>query len=457
MNRYWLDAVIFAIVLIAVLRFYGSIVLRIQYPRWLMQLYGWILCTLSAWIAVAIIGVWLPLWIPLLIAPVIALLAHSSTSPRHHAVWNGIIVTVLCIISHFPYSLINAVGLCFLYACLGFVIDCLTDTLPKNISRFFAFISSEHDGVISKRSMQLVKFSGIAVLPLLIIAGVNLHRPFKYKLARIELTSFLHFGIAIPNAGKKVVLQDSHVAWLLEPESPPIGGVVFYHGANRAGSHQYAAFPIQRGLLAAGYTVLSVDHLGYGETPTPNQEQTLEAWNPITTARAANDFLDKTLASNIPRIVIGHSMGTSEVLRLLGTEIRPDLAVIAAGSAPDPPKNNDYWYERFHYDRSMKWQLTKEDWKYIHNYYDNRKLAANVRPNHTPILFVDFEIEWPNVRIQREPLWDALPMPRMRVELPETTHYLNSFEKNKLIFFCNRAARNFSRVVDEARNQYLSQ
>ena len=82
MNEYWLAGTVTASILAAVSRFFGAILFSIPKHRIITQPYGWVLSVIGAWIALAIAGIWVPAWMPLLLGIVIAVAAGVNQRNR---------------------------------------------------------------------------------------------------------------------------------------------------------------------------------------------------------------------------------------------------------------------------------------------------------------------------------------------------------------------------------------
>jgi pimeloyl-ACP methyl ester carboxylesterase len=240
-----------------------------------------------------------------------------------------------------------------------------------------------------------------------------------------EPQSLLHMGVMRDDAGEKVELASRGVAWLTRvPAGEP---ALLLHGNHRTASHQPSAAALRRALLGAGYSVLSLDHTGYGASPHPAADAPVEDWDPLHNVRAALAYLHREFGER-PVLVVGHSMGTGDALRTVAIE--PGLrAAILFGSGLRPPEHRDeYWYQRFHQERRMsdaKLDLAK--WRDIRDrYYDTGAAAKLLPPGHAPVIFVRFGHEHRDIAERRDALFDLITPPKLLVNHEGTSHYLNS-------------------------------
>jgi len=241
-------------------------------------------------------------------------------------------------------------------------------------------------------------------------------------------------------AAERVALSTGAIAWLERPGGVgPRPGALLFHGAHWLGSHQHAAIIIRRALLDAGFTVLSVDHPGYGASPVPDLDADVDGWDPLPTAVAALQRL-RSQADVEAVVVLGHSMGSGDVLRLLAADVEGSAdadavrgAVLLGALLHTRQSRDEYWYGRFHDDRQLRDRLSPERVKEIRaRYYDNDRLVRTLAPSHAPILFVRFGREHAAVVATRDALYDLLPGAKATWDL-DCSHYFNSAEGLRLV------------------------
>jgi pimeloyl-ACP methyl ester carboxylesterase len=299
---------------------------------------------------------------------------------------------------------------------------------------------------VSKRQ-QIAAF----ILPLVASSIIPATGYIVLRWDRVSLLNSLpYIGLTPIHQGERIVLETGAVAWLDRPSGKgPFPGVVFFHGANADGSKQSSAIVLRRALLDAGFVVLSVDHpAGYGESPAPEINDQIEAWDPLPTVLAELKAL--RAMSDVDKIfAFGHSMGVREVLRLLSVNVEPKLtgAVVFGGRMHEAPSElSEYWYERFHTDRRIPYRLPKEKIIEIHaRFYDGKRIVQALEPDHPPILFVRFGYEWPDVAATRDELYASLPGRKTSWDLGNSTHYFSSWKKFGLVVGDTRVTRLLSR------------
>ncbi len=376
---------------------------------------GWILGTAAAWLGVSAAGAWFPLWPVLLLAVVGAFVDARAKSRQLWIAGDVVVVALAGLLSIPPLAPGALMGTVVAVAGAGFVVDSL-------VGRF----------------LTPVRITSVVLL--LLVAGgasgmVMIYRPpahFRYfgkMLLYTGLTPALHIGLAAACTGDRVVLETGAVAWLEQPSGEgPFPGALLFHGAHPDGSRQASDCILRRALLDAGFVVLSVDHPGYGESPTPKLDGDIDAWDPLPTMISAL----KTLRSipDVDRIVaVGHSLGAQDVLRLLSVESKLANTVIFGAGLSDPKEKDEYWYGRFHRDRHMPMRISRDKFLEIRErFYDNGHIVQNLPSNHPAIVFVRFGFEHSNIEATRDKLYEAISGAKTVWNLPDSTHYFSSFK-----------------------------
>ncbi|MCC7146392.1 MAG: alpha/beta fold hydrolase [Phycisphaeraceae bacterium] len=375
-----------------------------------IRVLGWVMCAVAAWAAAGAVGAWTPLWLLLLVGLGAALISFFGVGDRPFLkLWADVAAFVAIAEASVPSLSLG-----------GFLIAL---ALILGGGRWL-------DQLATKFSARARVWSAIAV-SVLALTLVGTQAGLAGFIVRRPLCRIAYLTITAPFEAHKVVLATGSVAWLdhaVESDADrPTWGAVFFHGANSDGAHQPAAIAMRRALLEAGFVVLSVDHPGYGQSPTPALDAPGEQWDPLPTATAAVQWLSKQ--PNVGGIiVVGHSMGCTDVLRLLVAGAKVDGAVLCGAGLKDSSRD-EYWYGRFHADRRLpSGSLSREKVQEIRGrYYDNLVLAGQIDSTHPPVLFVRFGLEHENLVATRDQLYQAIPGVKEDWTLEGFTHYLSSF------------------------------
>lgn len=218
--------------------------------------------------------------------------------------------------------------------------------------------------------------------------------------------------------------------------------VISFHGASSLGSLQTTARTISRATQELGWRMFAVDHPGFGASPTPPMAASIDAWDPahLTTA-----VLEQTrVAGCKDLVVLGHSQGVTEALRLLTSNLPnvSNVLVLGAGLYTISEQEDEYWYSRFHIDRKLSdssrvdrnsWKLIR-DLYYLNQEYCRTSAAGSNYRDIKPFKFIQFEREHANLVETRETLWQCLDYPQAeRLTLP-TDHYLDSLTVGSMLF-----------------------
>jgi len=432
MDDLWLNAALRLFLLAMVFRFAGAAALASGWS--VLVVPGWLLSAMAAWFAAAIAGIWVPLWMALAIGAGIGLMGMTGLlrpARIYHPLLDGALIAGFLFLSSAHVSPLPVAAVGLVYILLGAAGDRLAGLLPGRLT------------------------TAVPVLPVLLVVLWLWHdRPFdgglNDQLLAVDKSFPLFLGVGIAHAGERIELGDGQVGWVMGPAVEPRGGVLVFHGAHPDGAHQHTAFPLQRALVKQGYLVMTLDHRGFGQSRVPTDYQTPEAWDPLPVARLAFARLEGKLADDVPRILVGHSMGNTEVLRALGSPVKADLAMLLGPSYQDGSDRDDYWYERFHADRGMgERRMPREAWRTLHDQYSNEIFVQALPDAHAPIAFVALGIEWPNALARQQVFWDEIPGEKYLLEVERGTHYLNTFSSRRLIFADVRIAHDVVRTLAE--------
>ncbi len=241
--------------------------------------------------------------------------------------------------------------------------------------------------------------------------------------------------------------QPGSVYWQARYPEASASCVVSFHGASAQGSLQSTARTLGRAAQRAGLRMFAIDHPGFGASPAPAVSAAVDAWDPahLTTAVLA----EMAVAGCEDTMVLGHSQGVTEALRVL-TSNTPGVSsvlVLGAGLYEEGPEQENYWYERFHIDRKLADRMDRERWKLIRDlYYLNQEFCGDTVAGQSyrdvkPFHFVLFDREHANLVATREKLWNCLGYLQSDRHLLHTDHYLDSVHVGAMIFLQRSSAR----------------
>lgn len=402
------------------------------------RLAGWPLCTTALWGAAGGLGAWSPLWPAIVGGAAGAAVEWRRRSAPGRVALDVLVVWTLVLLSVPSLRPVPAIVAVVGLTAMGLVVDKATERLP-GVGRAVALLAA-----------LLVVYGGIGPARGLLDQAARMESDVSAVSYALRLLPNL--GVTDGCRGERVQLPGGAVAWLDRgPGRGPHPGALLFHGNDPRASHQAAACVLRRALTGAGYTVLAVDHPGYGASPSPDPRAGTESWDPLPVARAALRELRGRGVTD-PVLAVGHSMGTSDVLRLLAAEPAPTLAAILGGALDDPPERQPYWYDRFHRMRSLDERVPWEKWREIHDrYYDKGGAAGRLSAEHPPVLFVTFGVEHANLMAGRGLLYRRIPGPRTRVHLSGVSHYFSTARTDGLILGDTKAARDVARMFAELR------
>jgi pimeloyl-ACP methyl ester carboxylesterase len=340
--------------------------------------------------------------------------------PRY-ALWFGADIAIVALsglISIPPLPFVRLVVAALTTAGVGLGLDTLLQQLPTWIGRATGVL-------ILAVCMMLV-----VLRPVVVVRSMG--SAWRY-LQGYGITPLLFFGLTPAHEGRRLVLATGAHAWLNQPAGAgPFPGALLFHGAHPDGAKQAAAVILRRALVDAGFVVLAVDHPGYGESPAPDIEAPVQAWDPLPTALAA--FKTLRALPTVDRVLaFGHSMGATDVFRLLNAEPQVDYGVVFGASLGDSSDHAAYWHERFHTDRRLRNRLSPERVLEIRRrFYEDGKFVQMLRANHAPIVVVRFGLEHASIRASRDVLYEAIPGSKSVWDL-KATHYFSSISVAGLV------------------------
>ncbi len=380
----------------------------LPHERWFQAQLSWFLNGTAAWLVTSALGAWAPAWPVAVIAVAGGVWERRCDNTKWRPLGDFLTVVATGILSA---PLMDGLSLAAVAVALP-----LVGALLRSLDR----------------GPLIVKWS-VGAIPALILGFLVLSAPGAARahvtgLAQIaRLWGVFTVGVTPFAEGEQIQLSTGAVAWWHCPGGEgPFPGVVFFHGNNSEGSQQPAAQALRRALLHGGFAILALDHPGFGQSPLPVIDTSIQGWNPLESDRAAIEWL-KQRPEVGDVLIAGHSMGTVEVLRLLAEKDLPIERAVLFGSSllPEPPREQ-YWYERFHRERHGfgEQKLPFDQYQQIRSaYYDPAILVAKLSSDHKPVLFVDFGMEGQDIVATRDQLFDLLPGPKERWVLGSASHY----------------------------------
>lgn len=395
----------------------GELVLGALAARWTgaaarhadRELLGWLslpLLPAATWVAAGAVGIVAPAWMPAVATPVVVGLVAAGRDDR----WL-LGVDAALVLAAASTSVPAVPAWVAVLAAAG------TAAAWLLVDR--AAAASGAPG----RVVALVAAAGIALAGLEVVGRAG--DEYLYSVAETAP------GLALlPTCrGERVEVGDGSVAWLDRPRgAPPHPTALFLHGADRRGARQPSACVLRRALLDRGYAVLALDHPGYGASAAPDSGASPEAWDP---RRPALEALSRIRASPdlTPGVLVGHSMGAVDAIRIADTDPAGVEAVVLVGAAVgDGGQDEDYWHRRFHTDRGLEYRLPEDRWREIERrYYSADRALGELDRGHPPVVFVSVEREWEHLLEGRETFFERIPGEKSRRRLEGASHYLNSF------------------------------
>jgi hypothetical protein len=261
----------------------------------------------------------------------------------------------------------------------------------------------------------------------------------------------LFLGVApnVASMGERIVLDTGSVAWLDRPAGKgPHPGIVFFHGSGRLGSMEPVSIAFRRAAVDAGFMVLSLDHVGIGQSPRPDLNAEIEAWDPLPSDVAAVEKL-QSMPDVSSVFVAGYSMGAGDVLRVLPAVSGIDAAILLGASAIPPVDYNLFWYDGFLFSRGLDARFSEERYdEVVERYYDSVSLARNLPSDHPPILLINFEYEFNDVISRQDELFEAIAGCKHVWLFADTTHLFDLADTAGLTFGDTRTGSRLSEKLD---------
>jgi len=235
--------------------------------------------------------------------------------------------------------------------------------------------------------------------------------------------------------------------------SNPEGGepwVVLVHGNTPRGRRLGVYRVLSRGLARRGFSVLTLDQSGYGESGDPFRPGTVEALDRRLDVLAALDYIDTVAPERDSGIfLVGHSAGAPPVLRA-GIDDGRVAGMVAIG----PPRrvrerladveDREYFWMRARRTRRLNanaefpaW-FTAEQWLEL-SLRDAMEQHAEYfsTDGHKPLLLIDGERESEDDRSYLRRFAASIDEPKEYATIAESNHYCSAkeFAGGRWIFF----------------------
>ncbi|MFV1857915.1 MAG: hypothetical protein ACC647_01020, partial [Anaerolineales bacterium] len=225
---------------------------------------GWLACTSAIWVAVGALGGWSPIW-PSWVLGVTGALVESKVGRRLSWVLADLIMVVVAGTLSIPpmsFGLIAASSA--VVAAAGYALDSAAEKTPVRFILGSVGIVASGILIVTFLRPTIAK-TGAEYLNRLVVSG-----------------AWPYMGVAPIRYAERKELATGAIGWMEgRPKEGLSPGALVFHGSKPQGSQQAAAIVLRRGLLNAGFIVLALDHIGYGESPNPPPGSGVEAYDPL--------------------------------------------------------------------------------------------------------------------------------------------------------------------------------
>ena len=293
---------------------------------------------IALWMAGALLHAWVPLWQMLLIGlaagvGVFVLQPRLKVATRPAA--DLFVIAALGTLSVVPIDWVQVAAAAAAFMTVGYAIDRLTRRLTL-------------------RGQRILLVMPVA-LTVLMGLWVTQQDDFGSRLLAQDPLFPMRLALAAPLPGERVSLPSGAAAWLLkDPGDKSVGTAIFLHGNHPAAARQPAAIALQGALLRAGFDVMTVETPGYGASPRPSADATLDAWDPTVGPREALAYIHASRRTNSTyTIIVGHSMGTDIALHWLKSGVTAQEAYLFSGTIAGPPLSAADAAKLFHQERRI--------------------------------------------------------------------------------------------------------
>jgi pimeloyl-ACP methyl ester carboxylesterase len=235
--------------------------------------------------------------------------------------------------------------------------------------------------------------------------------------------------------------------------------IVLLHGSSIFGRKLPLIIALAKEFQALGYTVLTFDLRGHGESDKP-QDYTSESFDFARDVVAAIDFLKQQLdLTNRHLYVVGHSFGGGTALAAQARDKRIEKVVVFGPPRrlserflnPEAREKAKLLF-RWQIDMQLTKPLTFSLWKPAIESLNIENYAKQFsQPDHIPLFVIDAEQEPPEDLAFLQAFSQQVTPPGSYWTVPNTDHYLDSgflgtvpyFDRQIVTMFVNRIDRWF--------------
>lgn len=256
----------------------------------------------------------------------------------------------------------------------------------------------------------------------------RMERVFVHGSLLDKRLGYLHSGERVSIQAGELVLAGE----LYEPPdvSPPHPAILLLHGSTRWGRRLALYRLLAAELARAGYLVLAPDLRGFGDSQTPADTSSVDAWDSTKDISASLGFLESLSEVDGERLfVLGHSLGGTWAIRASEKERRVRrLVVIGPGKRirVSTARSLAEFRERFWRVRNLEQAIDPSTFEQLH---EATFLAAALDhfkgEGHRPILLIDGELESKASRTYLEEQFEQMTQPKKFLRLEDSAHYLN--------------------------------
>ncbi len=337
--------------------------------------------------------------------------------------------------------------------------------------------SLNHSSSRSARRVATRLIRGIVVVALVSVALVfatenrvkrEINRDLAVLQEVLKTTSIFDFGVCLCRPDRDVAFERedgirlaASLYGLANPARSP--ALIIVHGRTYMGRRHPFFRVLAREFAELGYTVMTIDRAGFGESGDPLDLGTTEALDPDRDISEALDYLEGVQGIDRSRIyLVGHSGGVPSVMSVASSDRRVKK-VVAIGPPRrlherySDPTYIDYSWQRFLGDRRKLGHGPVPSW-YSKDLWLRTKLAVSdierftpyfASAQHKPLLLLDGERESGAERSFLAEYFKRLSEPKTYFTISNATHYCNTGGIRTLSIFDRRVVNDTVSIIDK--------